>query len=179
MLIHCLVEKRKTNTLNVTAHIAVNGAKYIKGKCASCGRVKTRFVSDQEIAGEGLGSFFKKIAKKVAPAVKHVGKNIINNPQRAFELGQQSVVAAMTRNPAAIAAMAPQLGKFAVTGKGVPISKDRFVRINQVVPTDNKVVRTKLVKPAQTAFQAYQFPQQTPAKKPKKTKGKGLYLGRP
>ena len=184
MLIYCVAERRKTNTGGVTGHVAVNGTKYIKGVCMSCGNQKTRFVTDNQVAGEGLGSFFKKAYKKAAPVVKHVGKNILNNPSRAFELGQQAALAGMTMNPLAMGALAPSLGKFAVTGKGIPFSTDRFIRVNQVVPTENtssgQQYRTKQGKNhqqnggiARGMPQAYQFPKQTPAKK---TKGKGLYL---
>ncbi len=112
---YCVKEKKKTSTTNITPHIASNGRKYIKGKCTSCGINKTCFVSDKEIEAAGI----KDIFKKVAPVVKNFGKKILNNPQRALELGIQIGQAGVSRNPTAMAALAPQLATFAKTGKGV------------------------------------------------------------
>ena len=119
MLIYCVTCRKKTQSKNMTGHIADNNRRYVKANCTVCGKGKSKFVSDKEIAGEGLKDIFKKIGK----AAKTVGNNIVNNPSRAFELGQQSVLAAMSRNPKAIASVAVQLAKFAVTGKGLYLKK--------------------------------------------------------
>lgn len=112
---YCVKEKKKTGTVNITPHIASNNRKYIKGKCTSCGINKTCFVSDKEIQANGLGDIFKK----VKPVVRDIGKKILNNPQRALELGIQIGQAGVTKNPVAMAALMPQVAKFAKTGKGL------------------------------------------------------------
>ena len=115
MNIYCVKEKKKTGTTGITAHIASNNRKYIKGKCTSCGINKTSFVSDSEIEAAGI----KDIFKKIKPVIKNFGKKILNNPQRALELSIQLGQAGATKNPVAMAALAPQLATFAKTGKGV------------------------------------------------------------
>ena len=55
MLIYCVAERRKTNTGSVTGHVAVNGTKYIKGVCMSCGNQKTRFVTDGPSSRRRIG----------------------------------------------------------------------------------------------------------------------------
>lgn len=124
MLIYCLNCKRKTQSKNLTGHIAENDRRYVKANCSVCGKGKSKFVSDSEIKGEGISDLFKKVKK----AAKTVGTHIMNNPSRAFELGQQSVMAAISKNPAAMAAVAPQLAKFAVTGKGTKTGKGLYLK---------------------------------------------------
>ena len=46
--------------------------KLLRGTCSTCEKNKSLIVSDQNIAAEGLGDFFKLIGK----AAKNVGKNI-------------------------------------------------------------------------------------------------------
>ena len=124
MLIYCVTCKKKTNSRNLSGHIAENNRRYVKATCTVCGKGKTKFVSDSQIQGEGIGDLFKKVGK----AAKTVGKHIVNNPTRAFKLGQQSVLATMSKNPAAMAAVAPQLAKFAVTGKGAKTGKGLYLK---------------------------------------------------
>ena len=49
---------------------------------------------------------------------KHVGKNIISNPARAFQVASQVGAAASTRNPTAIMNAGMQFGRFGVSGRG-------------------------------------------------------------
>ena len=115
---YCVKCQKKTGTTGITAHIASNNRKYIKGICTTCKKNKTCFVSDSDISGAGLKDVFKKIGKVVGKSAVKMGKNVINNPQRAFELGQQSAMAAITRNPALLGKTALDVGKFYKTGKG-------------------------------------------------------------
>ena len=54
--------------------------------------------------GEGLGDFFKQIGKEA----KNVGMKILNNQNRALELGANVGTAAASKNPKLIAATAPK-----------------------------------------------------------------------
>ena len=76
--------------------------KLLRGTCVTCKRKKSLSVSDQTIAGEGLGDFFKHIGK----AAKNVGKKILN-PDRALETAANTGTAAASKNPKLIAATAP------------------------------------------------------------------------
>lgn len=120
---YCVGGRHYSPTVNITGAVSSKGGKYLSGQCSDCKRKKAMFVSDNTIEGEGLGDFFRgigKFAKKnVIPHAKKLGKNVLNNPARAFELGQQTAFAAMSRNPMAIASTVPQLAKFATTGKGL------------------------------------------------------------
>jgi hypothetical protein len=126
---YCVGGRHTSPTINITGAVSSKGGKYLIGQCSQCNRKKALFVSDNTIEGEGLGDFFKgigKFAKKnVLPHAKKLGQNVLNNPARAFELGQQAAFAAMSRNPAALAATVPQLAKFATTGKGLYLGKQR------------------------------------------------------
>ena len=84
-------------------------------------------MSDDEIAGAGLKDLFKKITRTVGTAGKQLGKNVINNPQRAFELGQQAAMAAVSRNPALLGKAALDVGTFYRTGRGARALKSKVV----------------------------------------------------
>ena len=60
---YCVSCKRKTSTTGISAHIAANNRKYIKGTCVTCKNKKTCFVSDTEIDGAGLKDLFKKLVE--------------------------------------------------------------------------------------------------------------------
>ena len=85
----------------------------------SCGKQKTRFVSDGQVAEQEKDweASLRKLIKRLHLLSNMWDKNTINNPGRAFELGQQVAVAALTHNPL-MGALAPQLGN-AVTDRGV------------------------------------------------------------
>ena len=93
--------------------------KLFEGKCSVCNRKKTRIVSDNTTQAEGLHDFFKGLGK----TAKNVGKKIINNPSRAFEIGTNLATAALTKNPKAIAAQAPSVLKFIHHGNGLYVGK--------------------------------------------------------
>ena len=122
---YCVTCKKKTGTTKLSAHISVNNKKYIKGTCVICKNKKSCFVSDTEIDGAGLKDLFKKIGRTVGTAGKQLGKNVINNPQRAFELGQQAAMAAISKNPALLGKTALDVGTFYRTGKGTKTTKGR------------------------------------------------------
>ena len=115
---YCVTCKKKTGTTKLSAHISVNNKKYIKGTCVICKNKKSCFVSDDEIAGAGLKDLFKKITRTVGTAGKQLGKNVISNPQRAFELGQQAAMAAISKNSALLGKTALDVGTFYRTGRG-------------------------------------------------------------
>ena len=69
--------------------------------------------------GEGLKKFFKNVWNKaLKPVGTHVGKNIIKNPVRAFQVASQLGAAAASKNPTAIMYAGMQAGKFSVSGRG-------------------------------------------------------------
>ncbi len=115
---YCPGGRHYSGTTHIYGDVAKNGRKYLKGTCTTCNRNKAMFVSDNVIAAEGLGDFFKgvgKIAKKVG---KKVGKNILNNPEAALQLGMTIGQAAASRNPAALTgALGP--GMKLVRGNGL------------------------------------------------------------
>ena len=94
----------------------------LRGVCVTCRRNKSLIVSDQTIAAEGLGDFFKHIGK----AAKNVGKKIFNNPGRASELAANIGTAAASKNPKLIAATAPDIIKIVHEGKGLLLGKIHF-----------------------------------------------------
>ena len=89
--------------------------KLLRGTCSTCKRNKSLIVSDQTIQVEGLGDFFKHLGS----AAKNVGKKILNNPGRAFEIAANIGTAAAIKNPKLIAATAPDFMKFVLQGKGL------------------------------------------------------------
>ena len=105
-------------------HMTGSGALYLKGYCHRCNKVKSLPYTQQQlnIEGEGIKKFFKNVWNKaLKPAAQHVGKNIIKNPVRAFQVASQLGAAAATKNPTAIMRAGMQAGKFGVSGKGVRV----------------------------------------------------------
>ena len=56
-------------------------------------------VSDNTIAAEGLGDFFKNLGKKGLNVSKNLAKNVLSNPTRALDLTANIASAAASRNP--------------------------------------------------------------------------------
>ena len=117
---YCVGRKHCSATTIICGDITQNKvtglpAKLLRGTCTICERNKSLIVSDQTIAGEGLGDFFKHLGK----AAKHVGKKILKNPARALERAANIGTAAASKNPKLIAATAPKVIKFVHQGKGL------------------------------------------------------------
>ena len=102
-------------------HMTGSGGLYLKGYCHHCNKVKSLPYTQQqlEMEGEGIKKFFKNVWNKaLKPAGKHVAKNIINNPGRAFQIASQLGAAAATKNSKAIMNAGMQAGRFGVSGRG-------------------------------------------------------------
>ena len=83
--------------------------------CVTCKRNKSLTVSDQPLHAEGLGDFFKHIAK----AAKNVGKKILNNPSRALEIAANLGTAAASKKPKHFASEIPDVIKFVHQGNSL------------------------------------------------------------
>ena len=122
---YCVGGKHYSATTNIREDITQNEkktvlpVKLLRGTCTTCKRNKSLIVSDQTIAGEGLGDFFRHIGK----AAKNVGKKILNNPARALEIAANIGTAAASENPELIAATAPEVIKFVHQGNGLYLGK--------------------------------------------------------
>ncbi len=115
---YCPGGRHYSGTTHIYGDVAKNGRKYLKGTCTTCNRNKAMFVSDNVIAAEGLGDFFKGVGKVAKKVGKKVGKNILNNPDAALQLGMTIGQAAASRNPAALTgALGP--GMKLVRGNGL------------------------------------------------------------
>ena len=102
-------------------HMTGSGGLYLKGYCHCCNKIKSLPYTQQqlEMEGEGIKKFFTNVWNKALKLVgKHVGKNIINNPTRAFQIASQLGAAAATKNSKAIMNAGMQAGKFSVSGRG-------------------------------------------------------------
>ena len=103
-----------------------SGGLYLKGYCHCCNKIKSLPYTQQqlEMESEGIKKFFKNVWNKaLKPVEKHVGKNIINNPTRAFQIASQIGAAAATKNSKAIMKAGMAAGKFGVSGKRVRIGE--------------------------------------------------------
>jgi len=56
-------------------------------------------------------------------AAKSVGKKVLNNPGRAWEIGAQLGAAAVNKNPRAASAATPDVINFVHKGKGLYLRK--------------------------------------------------------
>ncbi len=86
-------------------HMSGSGALYQKGYCHRCNKVKSLPYTQQQLdmEGEGIKKFFKNVWNKaLKPVVKHVGKNVLNNPARALQIASQIGMAGASKNPSAI-----------------------------------------------------------------------------
>ena len=90
--------------------------------CSICNRIKSMTVSDNTIKAEGLGDFFKNLAKKINVS-KKMAKNVLNNPTRALHVTANFATAAASKNPKNIMKSLPELITFYNTGKGLYLGK--------------------------------------------------------
>ena len=61
-MIYCLSCKKKTNDINLTAKITKNKKPYITANCNICKKLKSQFVSINQIKGNGiLSNLFRNI----------------------------------------------------------------------------------------------------------------------
>ena len=58
-------------------------------------------VSDNTIAAEGLGDFFKNLGRKRPDVSTKGGQNVLKNPARALEIGANVGLAIGSRSPKA------------------------------------------------------------------------------
>ena len=114
--------KHYSASTNIRGDITQNkktSVKLLRGTCLTCKRNKSPLVSDQTIAGEGLGDFFKHLGK----AAKFVQKEVLNNPARALEIAANIGTAAASKNSKLIAATAPGVIKIVYQGKSLYLGK--------------------------------------------------------
>ena len=60
----CYGGKHGSATKNSHGNITFKGKKVLIGHCSICSRKKSKTVSDNTVLAEGLGDFFKNLAKK-------------------------------------------------------------------------------------------------------------------
>ena len=61
-MIFCLSCKKHTNDINVVGRLTKNNKPYITAKCNICKKIKSKFVSVNQIKGDGfLSNIFKNI----------------------------------------------------------------------------------------------------------------------
>ena len=80
-------------------------------------------VSDNRIQAEGLGDFFKNLAKNSAKAGNKLAKNVLSNPGRALDITAKIATAAATKSPKAALSTLPEVIIFYHTGKGLYLGK--------------------------------------------------------
>ena len=61
---YCVGGRHRSRTLNIYGDITSKRSKVRIGYCSICNRRKSMRVSDNTIKAEGLGDFFKNLAKK-------------------------------------------------------------------------------------------------------------------
>ena len=111
---YCVGGKHYSPTTNIYGDARNNNVKMLRGTCMICSRIKSLFVSDRTLNGEGLGDFFKRLGK----AAQNVGKEILNNPGRALEIAANIGTAAASKNTKLIAATAPTSLNLFIKGRG-------------------------------------------------------------
>ena len=76
-------------------------------------------ISGNTIQAEGLGDFFKSLAKKGRNTSKRWQKNVLKNPGRASKGGANLGTAFSSRSPKAALSNLPEVIKFYHTDKGL------------------------------------------------------------
>ena len=114
---YCVRGRHYCGTNNIRGLITSKGTKMLKANCVKCQRNKSMTVSEATIEAEGLKDFFKSVGR----AVVNFGKEVANNPVRAFEKVSKIGSAAASRNPRAALSATPDLSKFATTGEGTKL----------------------------------------------------------
>ena len=80
-------------------------------------------VTDNTIAAEGLGVFYKNLVKKGLTVSKKMAKNVLKNPGRALEIGAINGTAFASRSLKAALSTLTAAIKFYHRGKGLYIVK--------------------------------------------------------
>ena len=76
-------------------------------------------VSDNTIQAGRLTSFFKKMGRISAKAVKKLATNVLKNPGRALEITSNIATAAASRSPKAALSSLPGVINVYRTGRGL------------------------------------------------------------
>ena len=125
---YCVGQKHYSGTKNIIGEITINKKtgreiKLLVGQRSICNRKKSMIVSDNTIQAEGLGDFFKHLAKKRLNVTKKMAKNVLSNPGRALHLTAKIATAAASRNSKPALSTIPKLITFYNTGKGLYLGK--------------------------------------------------------
>ena len=107
-------------------HITQGGALSLRGYCRSCnGKKSLPYTQEQlDVEGEGIKKFLKDVwTKGIKPRGKNVGKKILNDPVKAFQLAAQVGLAVTSRNPQAIMNAGLQTSRFITKGGAVKIGE--------------------------------------------------------
>ena len=80
-------------------------------------------VSDNTIKAEGLGDFFKNLAKKELNVSKKVDKDVLNNPRRALDITAKIATAPASRNSKHALSTLPEMITFYNTWEGLYLGK--------------------------------------------------------
>ena len=72
----CVGGRHRSATTKIYGNITSKVSKVLIGYCSICNRKKSMTVSDNTIQAEGLGNFFKNLAKKRLNASKYGTKHI-------------------------------------------------------------------------------------------------------
>ena len=116
--------KKMNKVAKVYGYMGQNRNLALKGYCPSCNKNKIKslpYTKQQlEMEGKGIKKFFRIVWNKaIKPARKHVGSNILKNPERAFQIASQIGAASALKSSSAIMNASVQAGKIGITGRGI------------------------------------------------------------
>ena len=114
---YCVGGRHRSGTINIYRVITSKGSKVLTVYCSICSRKKSLTVSNNTIATEGLGDFFKNLGKKGLNVSKKVARNVLKNPGGALEIGANVGTAFASRSPKAALSSLPEMANFYYAGK--------------------------------------------------------------
>ena len=114
---YCVGARHRSATKKSYGDITSKVSKILIGYCSICNRKKSMTVSDNTIQAECLGNFLKSLAKSFVRVGKKLAKNVILNPEPAFDIKANIATAATSRNLEIVISTPRELINFHNTGK--------------------------------------------------------------
>ena len=120
---YCVGCSHHSPTTKVYGDIISKCCKGIIGYRSMCNRKKSIPVSENTIQAEGLGSFFKNLARISAKAGNKLATNVSKYPGREVEIYSNIATSAANRKSKNALTLLPELIKFYHKGKGWYLGK--------------------------------------------------------
>ena len=109
--------------ININGNLTSKGSKVRISHCSICIRKKSMTISDNMLAGEGLGELFKYLGKRSVKVARKLAKSVLKNRTRALDNTANIATAPASKNPQNVLSTLPELMSFYNTGEALYLGK--------------------------------------------------------